>query len=296
MKYNIYKPFYTVFLLALVFMAGCKKEYESIEVIDQRSIKEYLQKNNLTASFKDTLGVYYQIITPGTGAVVDYTDKVFATFSAKSLDGSFNLQDDGLNRFTDYLGYFSRERGNGYPNAFAMSVKEILKKKGGTIRVIIPSSLAYGRDGNTALNIPGNASLDCTIKVYDVNNKTEFEDIFVKKFIQDNSISGLTRLNSGLYYKIIDQGTGSEITENSNVTVSYTGKLSTGTIFDESASYTTYLYSTIPGWVQGLPFVKKGGKIRLIIPPSLGYASLAQEKIPPYSILDFEIEVLDVTD
>jgi FKBP-type peptidyl-prolyl cis-trans isomerase FkpA len=46
--------------------------------------------------------------------------------------------------------------------------------------------------------------------------------------------------------------------------------------------------------MEGVPLVKKGGKIRLIIPPTLGYGSQNRVKIPPYSILDFDVEVLDV--
>ncbi|MBC7914862.1 MAG: FKBP-type peptidyl-prolyl cis-trans isomerase [Pyrinomonadaceae bacterium] len=292
MKYNLYKVLGTL-SVALVLFSACTKEYEGIEAIDQRNIREYIQKNSLTG-FRDTLGIHYQIITPGTGSLLNYTDKVFATFSAKSLDGTFDLKDDGLNRFAGFLGYFSNENGNNYPKAFSTAVKEILKKKGGTIRIIVPSQIAYGRDGNASLGIPGNASLDCIVKIYNVNNNTEFEDLFVKKYISDKNITGLSRLSSGLYYQILTPGSGDDITAISTVTVAYKGMLTTGTVFDQSTSFKTDLSSTIPGWIQGVPLIKKGGKIRLIIPPSLAYGSQVRETIPPYSILDFDIEILEV--
>ena len=292
MKSNLYKLF-CLALVVLTVASGCKKDYESIEELDAKEVQEYIAKNNLTGfqQYNNT-GIYYDIVEDGTGAELAYTDKVYATFTAKSLDGRFSVQADSLNRYSSFLGYFSRE--NGYPDAFRTAIKEILKKNGGSIRIIIPSHLAYGRGGNSGMDIPGNASLDCTIKLYDVPNQTEFEDIFVKRYITANKITGLEKTSTGLYYKKIAQGSGVPITPNSLITVAYKGKLTNGTIFDESASYESYLYNLIPGWQEGVVEIQKGGKIRLIIPPSLGYGSSASSSIPPYSTLDFEIEGLEV--
>ena len=292
MKYNLRNTYITL-LAVLVFLAGCKKEYESIEEIDSREVQSYIKANNLDVQQYNNTGIYYQIITPGTGEVLDYTDKIYATFTAKSLDGRFSMQADSLNRFTSFLGYFSTE--NGYPAAFATAIKEIPLRSGGTIRLIIPSHRAYGRSGNSSLDIPGNSSLDCTITLYDVDNQAEFEDVFVRRYIQANKITiDNPRTPNGLYYQILNEGSGEEVNEASEITVKYTGKLTNGTVFDESASYTSYLYLLIPGWQQGLPKIKEGGKIRLIVPPALGYGSSPTGAIPPYSTLDFTIELLDV--
>jgi len=40
--------------------------------------------------------------------------------------------------------------------------------------------------------------------------------------------------------------------------------------------------------------LKKGGKVRLIIPPSLGYKNIALSQIPANSTLIFDVELLDV--
>jgi FKBP-type peptidyl-prolyl cis-trans isomerase len=50
----------------------------------------------------------------------------------------------------------------------------------------------------------------------------------------------------------------------------------------------------IEGWKEGMMYLKPGGKIKLIVPPYLGYGDYKLEKIPPHSILYFEIEVIDV--
>jgi FKBP-type peptidyl-prolyl cis-trans isomerase len=50
----------------------------------------------------------------------------------------------------------------------------------------------------------------------------------------------------------------------------------------------------IRGWQIGVPLCKVGGKIRLVIPSNLAYSIRTRAaKIPPNSILVFEIEVVD---
>ena len=71
----------------LVLFNSCKKEYEDIETVDERSIAEYIAKNNLT-NVKDTLSYYYQILTPGTGAAVINSDSVYYTYDFKNTSGT----------------------------------------------------------------------------------------------------------------------------------------------------------------------------------------------------------------
>lgn len=104
----------------------------------------------------------------------------------------------------------------------------------------------------------------------------------------------------GFYYKTSDSGLGATPGKCSQITVGYTGRLTNGTVFDQQSSFVTELVNVIAGWQQGVPIIKKGGEISLYIPPSLGYGSQAIRTanpnitIPPYSILIFDIHLLDV--
>ena len=309
MRYQFLKYTLAGLLLLTVFVA-CKKEYATIEEEDATAITDYLQKNNLNSLMTQygNTGIYYQIITPGTAVdTLKYSDLIYMTYTINSFDGKAKYIDENLYRYSSFLGYLQLWTQNlpeaaHLPVAFRIAIKDILKKKGGSLRILIPSRLAYGQQGTEdKFVIAGNQSLDCTINLYDVNNSLDFEDVFVKKYIQTNNLTGLTKTSTGLYYQIITPGTGiAPITLSSTITAISKGKLTNGTVFDQNDSSKPIVgvlgSSFIPGWQEGLPLIKKGGKIRLIIPPSLGYGTKGNgAKIPPNSILDFDVEVTEVS-
>ena len=105
-----------------------------------------------------------------------------------------------------------------------------------------------------------------------------------------------TRHSSGMYYQILNQGSGPAPTYSSLLYVRYTGKLLNGTVFD-SATTTPISFNlggVILGWQIGLSLLQKGGVIRLIIPSSLGYGCRDNGPIPANSILYFDVELVDV--
>lgn len=54
------------------------------------------------------------------------------------------------------------------------------------------------------------------------------------------------------------------------------------------------LNSVIAGWTEGLQKIGKGGKMRLFVPPQLGYGDDGRPGIPPGSVLVFQVELLDI--
>jgi FKBP-type peptidyl-prolyl cis-trans isomerase len=104
---------------------------------------------------------------------------------------------------------------------------------------------------------------------------------------------------SGLQYKILKEGTGKSPEDTSTVTVQYRGKLLNGMVFDESYArgepVTFKLNQMIKGWIEGLKFLKEGGKIELYIPSELAYGDQGRgQLIPPGAALIFEVELLEV--
>lgn len=116
----------------------------------------------------------------------------------------------------------------------------------------------------------------------------------IQNHLTANSLSA-TQHGSGIFYSISSAGSGDSPTLCASVTVKYKGMLLNGTVFDESTSNVSFpLINLIVGWQKGLPLIKKGGKIRLYIPPSLGYGSASQSGIPGNSTLIFDIDLVGV--
>jgi FKBP-type peptidyl-prolyl cis-trans isomerase FkpA len=92
-------------------------------------------------------------------------------------------------------------------------------------------------------------------------------------FARHNNINAV-RDTTGLYYQIIDTGTGTYPTIYNRIYVTYTAETLDGVIFDSTtqASNTGFLLnSLIPAWEIGLPKIKTGGHIKLLVPSALGY-------------------------
>ncbi len=105
-----------------------------------------------------------------------------------------------------------------------------------------------------------------------------------------------------LVIKDLIKGTGPAATPNSTVTVQYVGVLyKGGKQFDASWNdgsgqpVSLPLSGVIPGWQQGIPGMRIGGRRVLIIPANLAYGKAAQAKIPANSALVFVIDLHGVS-
>lgn len=117
---------------------------------------------------------------------------------------------------------------------------------------------------------------------------------FIAEFKKE---AGVKTTASGLAYQVIKEGNGATPTANDQVQVNYVGKLIDGTVFDESKGKPAEFRvdGVIKGWTEILQLMKAGSKVKVVIPQDLAYgARYAGEKIPPFSTLVFEIELVKV--
>ncbi len=105
-------------------------------------------------------------------------------------------------------------------------------------------------------------------------------------------------LPSGLQYKILTEGTGPVPTEKQKVEVNYRGTLLDGTEFDSSYKRnkpaTLACNQVIKGWSEALTMMPVGSKWVLYVPQELAYGDKQSGKIPPYSMLTFEVELVGI--
>ncbi|WP_449435149.1 FKBP-type peptidyl-prolyl cis-trans isomerase [Pedobacter steynii] len=153
------------YLLLFICMAGClaacKKDlvedtHDPVAqfTTDTNAIRAFVTKNNLVTKKDEEFGLFYQIITPGTGNI-EYKASTLVTcnYTGRLLDGTQFETNNGA-KFT--MGGIIAGWQIGLP----------LIQKGGKIRLIIPSYYAYGNVKNGP--VPANSVLDFTIEITDL--------------------------------------------------------------------------------------------------------------------------------
>lgn len=133
-------------------------------------------------------------------------------------------------------------------------------------------------------------------ELYDENAQYLLDEALIKNWA-DTSKTELKKDSSGLYYRIIQEGTGLKAQNlEDRLQVLYTGKLLTDTIvFSKTTDTVTYKFlfgNSIEGWKKGLPLIKEGGRIRLIVPSKMAYRNYdVVPLVPKNSVLDFDITI-----
>jgi len=121
-----------------------------------------------------------------------------------------------------------------------------------------------------------------------------------KRFLEENAKrEGVRTTESGLQYVVLEEGDGASPKAEDFVTVHYRGTFTDGSEFDSSyAKGEPQMVQTdgvIKGWTEALQMMKTGSKWKFFVPPDLAYGRRGfGERIPPYKVLVFEIELLSI--
>jgi FKBP-type peptidyl-prolyl cis-trans isomerase len=106
---------------------------------------------------------------------------------------------------------------------------------------------------------------------------------------------------SSLQIEHLVTGTGASPKQGEQVTVHYSGRFTDGKKFDSSVDrdepfqFVLGAGMVIAGWDLGVAQMKVGDKVKLTIPPELGYGAGGYPgAIPPNATLVFEVELLGI--
>lgn len=134
--------------------------------------------------------------------------------------------------------------------------------------------------------------------------KQQFQEDFRQKqmaamaslFEELDKNTNVVKLQDGLRYEILKPGSGAFPKAGQTVLVNYTARTLQGNVFDQTVNEPLHVEvgRVIRGWNEGIEKIRAGGKIKLYIPPSLGYGGDAVSGIPAYSTLIYDIELLRV--
>ena len=119
---------------------------------------------------------------------------------------------------------------------------------------------------------------------------------FLDKVLKDKKS---VKLDSGLVYQVLKEGSGASPKATDRVKVHYHGTLTDGTVFDSSVerkSPATFgLNQVIKCWTEGVQKIKVGGKHRLYCPSDIAYGDRGSPpKIPAGATLVFDVELLEI--
>src|SRR5690554_379991 len=286
-------------LVASVSMVSCQKRTETTsDGIEYTYIKEGKEKPN-----------------DGEFVVYHFTAK---TGSDSTFISSYDHPTPAYLQYADSVGEIS-------------GIDEIFLnlKKGDSIVINSTAEKIFGPNLPPFLTSEENVNIN--IGVVDVLEEQVFQDYFndlanasqkeqtdkdiklLEDYISDNNLNA-TKTESGLFYVIEEEGDGPEVEQGNTVAVNYTGYVLDGTVFDTSIEEVARENNTfmegrpyepiefqvgagrvIPGWDEGLQYLKKGSKAKLLIPSTLAYGDRqASEVIKANSVLVFDVEVTDV--
>jgi FKBP-type peptidyl-prolyl cis-trans isomerase len=304
---------FTLLLLISIGLVSCRKDKNDpdIKQYDDTQIKNYIAANGITGMIRDTVtgdtsGIYYKILTPGTSTTpIDYSDIVSFVYTLRTLDGKYISTDSvSLNHFYGYAGHISGSQLTSsppLPKGLQKAIHDLVKYKGTTARVIVPSHIGYGVNGyglgsstNANSHVGGNQSLDYYINL--ISNQEVYDDAVIKNYIKTNSLTGYTKTADGVYVKISTPGTGTDVIDaDSYVTCTYTGKLldQAQTVFDSATSSTSFTVSgLIKGAQEGLIGQTAGVTVSIIIPSRWAYGTSGNSgAIGPNTPLYFDFVV-----
>jgi FKBP-type peptidyl-prolyl cis-trans isomerase FklB len=119
------------------------------------------------------------------------------------------------------------------------------------------------------------------------------------EFLSHNKLNNdVVELASGIQYKILQEGQGEKPELRSTIKAHYAGRLLNGTEFDSSYKrgqpFTAPITALIKGWQEILPMMATGSKWSIWVPSDLAYGDRGVPGIPGGSVLNFDIELLEI--
>jgi FKBP-type peptidyl-prolyl cis-trans isomerase len=110
---------------------------------------------------------------------------------------------------------------------------------------------------------------------------------------------GAVKTEGGAIVIPMKEGTGATPGPTDKVKVHYTGTLINGAKFDDSRERKQPaefpLNGVVPCWTQALQKMKVGGRAKIVCPSDLAYGAQGRPNIPANSVLNFDVELLEVT-
>lgn len=122
-----------------------------------------------------------------------------------------------------------------------------------------------------------------------------------EKFLNENKLKeGVFTTTTGLQFKVIKRGEGKMPKSEDRIKMNYRLRLIDGNVIEDSFERDSPVVMGIPnliiGMQEALMLMPQGSVFRFWMHPDIAYGDSDSEELPAGSLLDFEVELLEVID
>jgi FKBP-type peptidyl-prolyl cis-trans isomerase FkpA len=188
--------------------------------------------------------------------------------------------------------------GSKYATTISTSLHDVKRKGGELNREIFLLGFTDTYKGKSKLT-----KLDILSSISDFEKYiTESEADMVKKqmiesakFLRNNARKdGVFVTDSGLQYQVLKLGQGEVPLPSDMVVVNFEASFIDGEIYSKGENVELPLNVVIKGWSEGLQMMPVGSEFFFTMSHELAYSIEGNTEVPPYSTLNFKIELLEI--
>jgi FKBP-type peptidyl-prolyl cis-trans isomerase FklB len=118
-------------------------------------------------------------------------------------------------------------------------------------------------------------------------------DRFRARFAEEE---GVTRLASGVLYRVVEEGDGERVRDTDTVTVAFEGRLIDGAVFGDGDEREVRVGSLLPGGREVMRRMRVGDRWIVVVPPDKAFGLAGQPPVVgPNETVIYEVDVLGVS-
>ncbi len=155
-------------------------------------------------------------------------------------------------------------------------------------KVTVPAAAAFGKQGRR--DVPPDAALVVELELLGVRHQLAYVKVDAAK---------ATSTPSGMRYEVLAEGEGELLTDVAVVELDYAFWGPDGRLIQDAGTGGGALTAVVgdlplPGLKEAARLMKRGTRLRLELPPALGFGDKPQGALPGGSVTTWEVEVLSV--
>jgi FKBP-type peptidyl-prolyl cis-trans isomerase len=294
-------------ILTIGFTGCIDKDYWDKLDEENKILQQYIIDNEYEV-YPSYSGLFFIDLYQGDDVYPNLGDVVLFNFTGRTLVGErvFTTSNMDTAIFHDLYdstrlyGPTSLIAGNFSPQGVNEGIMYMTQS--GEARMIFPSTLGFGSKAQG--DIPGFSSLIYDIELVRViSDPFAYETEQISNYLAENEISAI-KDEVGLYYSLVEEGTGDKPLFTSTVEVTYSAHLIDGRMLAESVTRNIKLdnISELFGLTRGILKMKEGEKAKIIMPFNLGFGGSTifnpdygyKVPVPAYSTIIYDIELVNI--